>query len=162
VPQYRVKVHDTWYDVEVGDLSGPTVRVLVNGETFDVEVDRSGVVGAARPVVPASAPQPAAPLAAARPAATAPATPPPAAPAAAPRPAAGALVLKAPMPGTILSVIVKVGDSVARGQDLCVLEAMKMQNSLKASQPGVVKAIHIQPGQKVGAQALLIEFTPAA
>jgi biotin carboxyl carrier protein len=155
-----VKVNDTWYDVEVGDLTGPTVRVQVNGQTYEVEVDRAGAPGTARPaVIPPPVAQPSAPPVMAAPA---PAPVPATAAPPAPRPAAGALVLKAPMPGTIISVLAKVGDPVARGQDLCVLEAMKMQNSLKASQPGVVKAIHIAPGQKVGAGAVLIEFNPPA
>lgn len=63
-----------------------------------------------------------------------------------------------PMPGAIFSVDVKVGDRVAAGQQLCIVEAMKMQNSIKAVKPAVVKAIHTQKGATVSGEELLIEL----
>lgn len=63
-----------------------------------------------------------------------------------------------PMPGSIFSVNVKVGDHVAAGQQLCVVEAMKMQNSIKALKPGVVKAVHVEKGKTVSGEELLIEI----
>ena len=53
------------------------------------------------------------------------------------------------MPGLILSVAVKVGDQVVTGDEVCVLEAMKMQQSLRADWSGVVSAVHVKPGQQV-------------
>ncbi len=63
-----------------------------------------------------------------------------------------------PMPGSVFSVAVKPGDKVAAGQELIILEAMKMQNSLKAAKPGVVKAVNVKKGDTVAADQLLLEL----
>jgi len=63
-----------------------------------------------------------------------------------------------PMPGSVAHLRVKPGDQVAAGQELIVLEAMKMQNSLKALKPSVVKAVHVKHGDTVAADQLLIEL----
>lgn len=75
---------------------------------------------------------------------------------------AGPAPLKAPMPGLIVRVAVGVGDVVSAGQGLVVMEAMKMENELRAAAPGVVTAIHAVPGQAVEKGALLVEIGPAA
>ncbi|MCF4101859.1 acetyl-CoA carboxylase biotin carboxyl carrier protein subunit [Gillisia sp. M10.2A] len=66
--------------------------------------------------------------------------------------------IKAPMPGLILDVLVKEGDSVKEGDYLLVLEAMKMENTLTAPGDGVIKAIHVEKGQTVEKNQLLIEL----
>jgi biotin carboxyl carrier protein len=66
--------------------------------------------------------------------------------------------LKAPMPGMVLKVLVKEGDEVKKGDSLLVLEAMKMENLLKAQGNGKVKAIKIKPGDKVEKNWLLMGF----
>lgn len=65
----------------------------------------------------------------------------------------------APMPGIVVSLKVKVGDSVSSGQPLCILEAMKMENEITASKTGVIKEIHISEGSSVsqGQPIVLIE-----
>jgi pyruvate carboxylase subunit B len=68
--------------------------------------------------------------------------------------------LKAPMPGRIISVHVNVGDVVSSGQRLIVLEAMKMENELRSILDGTVTAIHVQPGQSVEKNTVLIEVQP--
>lgn len=73
--------------------------------------------------------------------------------------AAGAVNdLKAPMPGLVLSVEVEEGQQVAKGDALLVLEAMKMENVLKAEQDAIVKGIGAQVGQAVEKNQVLIEF----
>ena len=67
-------------------------------------------------------------------------------------------VIAAPMPGRVLSVKVKAGDTVKRNQELLVLEAMKMENSIMADKPGVIKQILVGDGESVGADAPLVEF----
>jgi propionyl-CoA carboxylase alpha chain len=67
-------------------------------------------------------------------------------------------LLMAPMPGAIVSVAVKPGDKVVAGQELVVMEAMKMQNVLKAKSAGVIKAVHVKPGQVVSDAQKLVEF----
>ncbi|XP_069746600.1 propionyl-CoA carboxylase alpha chain, mitochondrial isoform X3 [Narcine bancroftii] len=64
----------------------------------------------------------------------------------------------APMPGTVISIAVAVGDEVSEGREVCVIEAMKMQNSLMATKSGKVKEINYKPGNTVGEGDVLIEF----
>ncbi len=74
------------------------------------------------------------------------------------RPPAGKGAITAIMPGKILRLLVSEGDSLAAGDVVCILEAMKMENELKTPIEGVVKAIHAQPGQDVEMGALLVEI----
>lgn len=63
-----------------------------------------------------------------------------------------------PMPGLVVSMDVKVGDTVADGQLLCIIEAMKMQNIIKSEVNGKVKAVNNKAGDSVVVDQLLIEF----
>ena len=71
---------------------------------------------------------------------------------------AGPAPLTAPMPGMIVRVNVQVGDQVVPGQGLVVIEAMKMENELRATSPARVKAVVAQPGSAVEKGALLVEL----
>jgi biotin carboxyl carrier protein len=97
-------------------------------------------------------------VAAPRPAAAAPAAAKPAAaaPAAEAALASGDVPLRAPMPGMIISYSVKVGDKVNTGDLVCILEAMKMQNSLPAPASGTVKAVNFEPGASVAKDAIIL------
>jgi pyruvate carboxylase subunit B len=64
----------------------------------------------------------------------------------------------APMPGLVLQVLVEAGQEVKAGDGLVVLEAMKMENELRAPSDGTVAAVHCAPGDAVGKNALLLEF----
>jgi propionyl-CoA carboxylase alpha chain len=64
----------------------------------------------------------------------------------------------APMPGMVKSVAVKVGDDVSEGQEVLVLEAMKMQNSLSAGKQGKIKKVNVKEGQTVSADDILVEL----
>lgn len=66
--------------------------------------------------------------------------------------------IKAPMPGLVLEVSVEVGMQVIKGDKVLILEAMKMENALKAAGDGIVKAIHITKGKAVEKGQLLIEM----
>lgn len=112
-------------------------KVNVNGTEYKVSIELISETEAAAPV---AAPAPAAPAPAAAPAA-------PAAPATA-APAGGEKV-NAPMPGTILSVNVKVGDTVKKGQVLVVLEAMKMENEIMSPVDGTVTFVGVNQGATV-------------
>ena len=115
------------------------LRVTVNGTAYDVQVEDLGA--------------PAAPQAAPAPAPTAPAAPAPkaAAPAPAPKPAApaGGETVSCPMPGTIVNVAVKAGQSVRKGDILVVLEAMKMENEIMAPHDAQVAAVLVNKGDSV-------------
>ncbi|KAI4812585.1 hypothetical protein KUCAC02_023960 [Chaenocephalus aceratus] len=67
-------------------------------------------------------------------------------------------LLRSPMPGTVVAVSVKPGDTVAEGQEICVIEAMKMQNSLTAARGAKVKSVHCKAGETVGEGDLLVEL----
>jgi len=64
--------------------------------------------------------------------------------------------IHAPMPALVVNVEVAVGDEVKPGQGLVILEAMKMENEIKAHQSGTVKEVHVEKGKKVEKGALLI------
>jgi biotin carboxyl carrier protein len=70
----------------------------------------------------------------------------------------GPAPLVAPMPGLVVRVLVEPGDQVAPGQGLVVVEAMKMENELRANAPAKVKAVHARPGQAVEKGAVLVEM----
>mmetsp|Transcript_15057 Transcript_15057/g.20453 ORF Transcript_15057/g.20453 Transcript_15057/m.20453 type:complete len:178 (+) Transcript_15057:1558-2091(+) len=63
-----------------------------------------------------------------------------------------------PMPGAVVSVAVAPGDTVVDGQELAIIEAMKMQNILKSEREGVIKSVSVQAGDSVAVDQLLIEF----
>ncbi|MDY4762316.1 acetyl-CoA carboxylase biotin carboxyl carrier protein subunit [Streptococcus thoraltensis] len=120
-------------------------KISVDGKEYLVEMEEIGGTPAPAAQLPSAQPQPSAPQA---PVVEAPVEPAPA-PAAAPSAPAGADALSAPMPGTILKVLVNVGDTVSENQPLMILEAMKMENEIVASSAGTVSAIHVTPGQTV-------------
>jgi len=122
--------------------------VTVNGVTYEVLVEEAGVASAPVAAAPAPAAAPAAPAAPVAAPAAAPAPAPAPAPAAAPA-AAGSATVNAPMPGTILKMNVKVGDTVAKDDLVCILEAMKMENEIFAAEGGKVVAINAPQGSSV-------------
>lgn len=115
-------------------------RITVNGNVYDVTVEETGS-GASAPVM--SAPVMSAPVAVA------------AAPKAASSSGAGRVKISAPMPGKILSVKTSVGAAVKKGDVLMILEAMKMENEIVASEDGTVASIDISEGASVEAGAVL-------
>jgi len=123
-------------------------RVTVNGQSYDVAVEEAGSVASFAQPAPAAQPV-AAPQPVVQAAAQA------AAPVAAP---AGASTVKAPMPGTVLSLKVSPGQSVKRGDVLLILEAMKMENEISAPTDGVVAAIRVQAGSTVNTGDPMVDF----
>lgn len=74
----------------------------------------------------------------------------------------GPAPLRAPMPGLVVRVEVEVGQEVSPGDGVLIVEAMKMENELRALTPGRVTAIHVAPGETVEKDVLLVEFEPLA
>ena len=68
--------------------------------------------------------------------------------------------LRAPMPGLVVSIAVAVGQEVKAGEPLAVVEAMKMENVLRAERDGVVKAVRVKPGDNLAVDAVIMEFAP--
>ena len=71
----------------------------------------------------------------------------------------GAIIVKSPMPGTILKINVEKGASVKKGDTLCILEAMKMENEIKAAADGTVIAVHTTQGASVNTNDLLVSLS---
>lgn len=67
-------------------------------------------------------------------------------------------LIMSPMPGLIVSVAVSVGQEVKSGEAVCIVEAMKMQNIIRAEADGVVKAVSVTAGASVAADEVLVEF----
>jgi len=136
-----------------------TFNVFVEGRYYQVEVECASGAPVITGLAPAAVRGPGVSPVVAPVAAPAPAAPrkPAGAPAAAPEAlAAGEVPLKAPMPGMIISYAVKVGDQVQTGDLVCVLEAMKMQNSLPAPASGAITAINFEPGASVAKDATIL------
>lgn len=168
--KYEYLINGNPFVVEILSFDGRRGEVRVNNIAYSVEIPygpavRPPVYAAPSPVAPPPAPveppRPPPPKAAESPRASAPAAP-PAAPRKAPapptsRPTSDSLVT-APMPGIILSIAVKQGDSVQAGDALLVLEAMKMENEIHAPRAGTVKKIFVSAGAEVRAGSDLIEL----
>ncbi|MDO4418942.1 MAG: biotin/lipoyl-containing protein [Ruminococcus sp.] len=116
--------------------------ITVNGVSYDVQVEEVSGSSAPRAAAPA-------PVAA------------PAAPAEAPKPAGtqGSVKVAAPMPGTILSVKVSVGQQVKKGDTVAVLEAMKMENEIPAPQDGTVSSVDVSNGATVETGATIVTLS---
>ena len=121
-------------------------NITVNGKTYEVDVEEVGGVATSAPV---SAPAPA-PTAAPAPAAA------PAAPKA--TGSMGATKVTAPMPGTVVSIKVNVGDKVESGTLVAVLEAMKMENEIFAGADGVIASINANAGDSVSTGDVLVSI----
>jgi glutaconyl-CoA decarboxylase len=155
VPTFDVTIQGKKYHVEIPDPGASPLQVVVDGQAFDVEVSGTGMT--VHPAPLADAP---------RPAPEPPTLPPmprmrvtrPVAPAGANGAASGSHDVTAPMPGTILSVDVKVGEDVEAGQVVCVLEAMKMKNPIRASFAGGVTEITVTAGQTVAYGDVLVRL----
>lgn len=148
-----VKVDDQSYEVEVGDIHDRPIIATIEGERFEVwpeEVIISHPSTHSHAVPSHAAAQPTPQVSAA---------PKVAAPAAAPTSGSdGSQTVRAPIPGVIISVAVKSGDGVVHGQELCVLEAMKMKNVIRASRAGTISVVHIAAQQHVKHHDVLMEY----
>lgn len=136
--QYQITLGDRTFNVRL--LSDPRrdqVQVEVDGRAFVVEV---------KTVLPAEPEAMAAPAS----------VPPAARPVEAATPEAGMLV--APLPGTVKSVAVRPGQQVARGDELLVIEAMKMDNVIRAPQEGVIASVYIAENQRIAHGEPLLSY----
>ena len=129
---YKFKINGKEYNVAVNGIEGKNADVTVNGVNYQVELENE--VAAAPVAAPAAATPAAAAAPAAAPAAAAP---------------AGGKKIGSPLPGVIISVDVKEGQAVKRGQKVAVIEAMKMENEILAECDGTITAIHVKQGDSV-------------
>lgn len=139
----RVSLDDATHDVILNELGGPDMTITVDGlrqrvalalheDAWWVQADGGAIRLEARPLLPE------------------------------PQTAAGAGgSLRAPMPGTVLAVLVEVGQAIDAGQPLMLLEAMKMEHTIRAAGGGVVDVVYFAAGDRVGADELLLKIGPA-
>ena len=133
----NVQVNGQWHVVEIESLRRSPVEVRVDGESYLVELE--GLTTGSprvRSAIPSVARRPRGFVA----------------------PAIDTKVILAPMPGKVVSVAVKRGDTVAPGTLVCVLETMKMEQNIQATQEGVVRRVQVRPGRNVAQGDVLIEL----
>lgn len=148
--EYKYKINGTKFTVGVGDIVDNQVHVEVNGTPYTVELDEDAAPKAAKVVAATQTKRPEA----------------------APRTESGEKVIakpaastgvanavKSPLPGTVMSFNVNVGDTVNAGDTVCVLEAMKMENDIHATVGGTVKKILVNVGDAIleGTDIMIIE-----
>jgi biotin carboxyl carrier protein len=148
----RVKINNQTFEVTLGDLNASPVIATVDGQTFEVYPEGAPASAPVATPAPVAAPVPVAPASAA-----APSAPAPAAKAVTGGSDKGQTVV-APIPGVIVAVGVKEGEAVKRGQELCVLEAMKMKNSIRATHDGTISAVKVAVGDHVQHNQVLIVY----
>ncbi len=144
VTRLRIRVGENWYNVEVGELTQSPVQVTVEGETFSVEVEG----------LPSTQPR-------TRPRRGRSQTPGITVPPPTSRASPSRIeenTIRSPMPGRVISILVRPGDRVTAGQEVCVVEAMKMEQSIRAARQGTVKEIMVQPMDSVRTNDPLIEL----
>ena len=117
-------------------------NITVNGKTYSVQVEEVNEGGAVTPVVTNIAPVK--PVSKEEPKAVA--------------ASAGAESVKSPMPGNIVKINVKAGDSVKKGQVLLVLEAMKMENDITAPRDCTIASVNVSQGAQVNSGDTLVSF----
>lgn len=141
--QYKYKINGNLYNVTVNDVEDNIANVEVNGTSYKIELEQP-VKAAPKPVTrPAAAPktETGAPVVTKQPA------------------AAKKDGVKSPLPGVILDLKVKEGDTVKKGQTIIILEAMKMENNINAHKDGKVVEIKVNKGDSVleGTDLVIIE-----
>ena len=128
--QYKYTINGNKYEVAISDITDNIATLTVNGEEFKIEMEREAEPEKKKPVVRAAAAADAEPSAAGA-------------------PVNKANAIKAPLPGVITDILVEIGQEVSAGDNIIVLEAMKMANNLQAEKSGKVTAICVQVGQSV-------------
>ena len=138
--EYKYTIDGNTYEVAINEVNDTTAKVTVNGTEYTVGWEKPVEEKPAVKIQPVVAKPAAAPAA-------------PATPAAAP---VNGHAIKTPLPGVIIDVKVNIGDTVAKGQTVVVLEAMKMENNINADRDGKVTAIQVAKGDTVADGAVLI------
>ncbi|MEO8233052.1 MAG: biotin/lipoyl-containing protein [Ignavibacteriota bacterium] len=143
--KFKFTIQGNKYDVNIVNVEDNIAEIEVNGAVYNVEVDKVISQSKTPKLVRASA-VPSTESRKTEQRTSAPTSP------------KGAGFIKSPLPGVILQVYVKVGDSVKVGTKLIMLEAMKMENNINADKDGIIKSIKVNTGDSVLEGDVLIEI----
>jgi len=129
-----VKIDGQTYDVEIRDINKRPIVATVDGETFEIHPETELASASLSP------------------------EPAPVKLTAPPAQSFSGRALLAPLPGTVTEIFVLPGARVEAGQPLCVIEAMKMKNTIRADRTGTIASVPVSPGQSVKHKQVLVEF----
>ncbi len=140
--KFSFTINGNNYDVDVLGFEENTAQIEVNGTLYNVEVQKELKMTKTPTLVRAEPPKPS------------------------PRESripktqsqTSNVAIKAPLPGTIITVLVKPGDKVSMGQKLLTMEAMKMENNVLAEKAGSIRVVNVKPGQTVAQNEILVEI----
>jgi acetyl-CoA carboxylase biotin carboxyl carrier protein len=121
----KIRVEKKWYTIEIDSISPDSAVVLVDGERFEVKL--ADVEKTSEPM--GEVPNPTSDSVGGR--------------------TGNFKEFKSPMPGIIISILVQTGDDVSEGQDICVLESMKMRQTLKSDMAGTIMETGVSPGDQI-------------
>lgn len=127
----RVKVGEQYFNVEVGDLQTRPVIAKIDGERFEVWPETESAAKETLPTLRQPNPQ---------------------------TRNSNSKTIQAPIPGVVISVSTEPGAALNIGDEVCVLEAMKMKNSIRSARVGQVAAVRVAVGQTVKHKDVLIEY----
>jgi glutaconyl-CoA/methylmalonyl-CoA decarboxylase subunit gamma len=140
----HVKIQNKTYEVRIGDIHARPIQATVEGESFEVWPEEMTLPGQDYQPAPAGkSEKPVKQVSIEEPTAS-----------------AGDQIrqVKAPIPGTILSISIGEGEQVRYGQELCVLEAMKMKNAIRSGRDGKISKIMVKEGDTVQHSQVLMEY----
>jgi biotin carboxyl carrier protein len=141
----RVEISGQTYEVEIADIHQRPVIAVVDGEKFEVWPEEQAAQKHAADMV-------------SKPIVSVPVPDQPSAVVGATAQASSGKDIAAPLPGVIVAILVKPGDQVAHGQELCTLEAMKMKNAIRANREGTIASIEVNVGDQVNHGQVLMTF----
>ena len=135
---FKFKIHDNNYNVKILSHEASVIKLEVNGTSYSVKMKEEVKKVKTPTLVRAASKRPSEPLKV--------------------NPSSSKTKIVAPIPGVILSIDVKVGDTIKVGDRMLVLEAMKMENNIISEKAGVITAIHISSGQQVLQNEIMLEL----
>lgn len=139
--EYKYRINGNLYTVKVGDIENNIAKVEVNGMPYKVELEKTEkAVNIVQKPKPSAAPR----------------TDTGAKVVSKPTVSAAGIQVKAPLPGVVMSIAVKVGDTVKADDTVAMLEAMKMENAIKAGHDGRIASIAVSVGDSVLDGAVLM------
>ncbi len=135
---FRFRIQDNNYNVKILSHEGNDIELEVNGTTYSVKMKEEIKKAKTPTLVRAASKRPSEPLKV--------------------NPSSSKTKIVAPIPGVVLSIDVKVGDTIKVGDRLLVLEAMKMENNITSEKAGTITALNVSVGQQVLQNEIMIEL----